>query len=72
MGRGCSPGRTPGAALCVGRTEQSRLKELIYEIDHKAFVFITDAHEVLGEVLRILGKRVLGEEVGLWQKIKNR
>ena len=49
-GTGMFTGEERPVLLCVvGRTEQSRLKELIYEIDHKAFVFITDAHEVLGE-----------------------
>jgi uncharacterized membrane-anchored protein YitT (DUF2179 family) len=36
--------------LCVvGKTEESRLKHLIYQIDPEAFVFITNAHEVIGE-----------------------
>lgn len=49
-GRGLYTGEDRPVLLCVvGRTEESRLKELIYEIDQKAFVFITDAHEVLGE-----------------------
>jgi uncharacterized membrane-anchored protein YitT (DUF2179 family) len=33
----------------VTRTELSKLKELVYRIDPKAFVIITDAHEALGE-----------------------
>jgi len=36
--------------LCVVSTsEVTQLKELIYEIDSKAFVIVTSAHEVLGE-----------------------
>lgn len=35
--------------LCVVDTSQvARLKELIYEIDSKAFIIVTSAHEVLG------------------------
>lgn len=35
--------------LCVVDTSQvTRLKELIYEIDSKAFIIVTSAHEVLG------------------------
>jgi len=35
--------------VVVNRSEVTRLKDLIYEIDSKAFVILTDAHEVLGE-----------------------
>ncbi len=50
QGKGMFTGEDRPVLLCVvGKTEESRLKELIYDIDHKAFVFITDAHEVLGE-----------------------
>lgn len=49
-GRGMYTGESRPVLVCVvGKTEESRLKELIYEVDKKAFVFITDAHEVLGE-----------------------
>jgi uncharacterized membrane-anchored protein YitT (DUF2179 family) len=33
----------------VTRAEVTRLKELVYDVDNKAFVIITDVHEVLGE-----------------------
>ena len=36
----------------VARTEESRLKNVIYEVDADAFVFITDAHDVLGDFVR--------------------
>lgn len=53
QGKGMFTGEERPLLLCVvGKTEQSRLKQLIYEIDHQAFVFITDAHEVLGEGFR--------------------
>jgi uncharacterized membrane-anchored protein YitT (DUF2179 family) len=49
-GRGMFTGEHRPVLICVvGKTEESRLKDLIYGIDPKAFVFITDAHEVLGE-----------------------
>lgn len=36
--------------LCVVSTREiSRLKEIIYALDKAAFVFVTDAHEVMGE-----------------------
>lgn len=36
--------------LCVVSTREiSRLKELIYALDRTAFVFVADAHEVMGE-----------------------
>lgn len=45
--------------LCVvAKTEESRLKQVIYEVDPQAFVFITDAHEVLGEGFKKSGDRV--------------
>jgi len=33
----------------VNRSEVSRLKEIVYQIDPKAFVIVTNVHEVLGE-----------------------
>jgi uncharacterized membrane-anchored protein YitT (DUF2179 family) len=48
--KGMFTGEERPLLLCVvGKTEESRLKDLIYDIDPRAFVFITDAHEVLGE-----------------------
>ena len=41
--------RRPVLISVVAKTEESRLKDLIYGVDSEAFVFITDAHEVLGE-----------------------
>ena len=36
--------------LCVvGRMELSRAKQVVLEIDHTAFIVVTEAHEVLGE-----------------------
>lgn len=49
-GKGMYTGESHPMLICVvGKTEESRLKDLIYEIDPQAFVFIVDAHEVLGE-----------------------
>lgn len=43
-------GREKEVLLCIiSRSQVSRLKRLIYERDPGAFVFITEAHEVLGE-----------------------
>jgi uncharacterized membrane-anchored protein YitT (DUF2179 family) len=36
----------------VAKTEESRLKDVIYGVDARAFVFFTDAHEVMGEGFR--------------------
>ena len=48
--KGCYTGKPQEMLLCVVSTsEVTQLKELIYEIDHKAFVIVTSAHEVLGE-----------------------
>lgn len=48
--KGCYTGETREMLLCVVSTsEVTQLKELIYEIDSKAFVIVTSAHEVLGE-----------------------
>lgn len=49
-GRGAYSGTDRDVLLVVvNRSEVTRLKDLIYEIDSKAFVILTDAHEVLGE-----------------------
>ncbi len=58
QGKGMFTGIERPILLCVvGKTEESRLKELIYDIDHQAFVFITDAHEVLGEGFKSFRER---------------
>jgi len=48
--KGCYTGEAREMLLCVVSTsEVTELKELIYQIDPKAFVIVTSAHEVLGE-----------------------
>jgi len=48
--KGCYTGEPREMLLCVVSTsEVTHLKELIYEIDSKAFVIVASAHEVLGE-----------------------
>jgi uncharacterized membrane-anchored protein YitT (DUF2179 family) len=39
----------PVLVSVVAKTEESRLKDVIYGVDAKAFVFFTDAREVMGE-----------------------
>lgn len=57
-GKGMFTGGDRPVLICVvGKTEESRLKDLIYGIDQKAFVFITDAHEVLGEGFKDYGEK---------------
>lgn len=47
--KGAYTGEAKEMLLCVVDTSQvTRLKELIYEIDSKAFIIVTSAHEVLG------------------------
>ena len=49
-GRGIYSGKCREVLLCiVGRAEETRLKRLVKEEDPKAFVIITNVHEVLGE-----------------------
>jgi len=49
-GRGAYTGQEKDILMCVvSRTEISKLKALVTEVDVKAFVIVTDAHEVLGE-----------------------
>lgn len=56
--RGMYTGESRPMLICVvGRTEESRLTDLVYEIDPQAFVFITDASEVLGEGFKSYSKR---------------
>jgi uncharacterized membrane-anchored protein YitT (DUF2179 family) len=47
--KGAYTGESKEMLLCVVDTsEVTQLKELIYEIDSKAFIIVTSAHEVLG------------------------
>lgn len=49
-GRGMYTGRERDVLLVVvNRSEVTRLKDLIYRVDRKAFVILADVHEVLGE-----------------------
>lgn len=50
QGKGGYTGKERDMLFCVVETgEFTRLKEVIHEHDPKAFVIVTDAHEVLGE-----------------------
>jgi len=50
MGKGMYTGNERDVILSVvTRPEISILKDLVYEIDPKAFVIMTEVHEVLGE-----------------------
>lgn len=47
---GAYSGREKPVVLCVaGRQEVPRIKEIVRQEDEKAFMFITEAHEALGE-----------------------
>lgn len=49
-GRGGYTGSDKEVLYCViSRTELTRLKNLIYSVDHKAFVVVSNVHDVLGE-----------------------
>ena len=48
-----------------GRLKKAVSKDLIYDIDPRAFVFITDAHEVLGEGFKDYGEKIPGKEARL-------
>jgi uncharacterized membrane-anchored protein YitT (DUF2179 family) len=49
-GRGLYSTAQKEVILCViSRAEEIRLKELVRQIDPRAFIIITDVHEVLGE-----------------------
>jgi uncharacterized membrane-anchored protein YitT (DUF2179 family) len=48
--RGGYTGKNKEVLLCIiSRSEVTKLKQLVYEIDEDAFVIITSVHEVLGE-----------------------
>lgn len=50
FGRGLYSTEQKEIILCViSRAEETKLKELVKQIDPRAFVIITDVHEVLGE-----------------------
>ncbi len=49
-GKGMYTGRDKDILLCVvNRAQVSKLKEIVYEIDNKAFIMVSTIHEVLGE-----------------------
>lgn len=49
-GKGMYTGRDKDILLCVvNRAQVSKLKEIVYEIDSKAFIMVSTIHEVLGE-----------------------
>ncbi|MGN1019819.1 MAG: YitT family protein, partial [Aristaeellaceae bacterium] len=48
--RGAYTGKERPVVLCVaGRVEVARIKDIVREEDENAFMFITEAHEALGE-----------------------
>ncbi len=56
-GKGMYSGEDRGVLLCVvNRFETVRLRNIIYEIDPRAFVIATSVHEALGEGFKMLGK----------------
>ncbi|MDN5347763.1 MAG: hypothetical protein PWP65_1327 [Clostridia bacterium] len=53
QGRGLYTGRQREVLLCVvNRSEVSRLKQVVAEVDKNAFVIVANIHEVLGEGFR--------------------
>lgn len=49
-GRGMYTGKDREVLLCVAnRAQIAKLKEVVSSVDNKAFVMVTDVHEVLGE-----------------------
>lgn len=49
-GRGFYTGAEKDVLLCVvNRAQVARLKNLVYDLDDKAFIMVTTVHEVLGE-----------------------
>lgn len=50
QGKGGYTGSSRDILFCVVSTrEVSRIKDVVYRCDHRAFVIVSDAHEVLGE-----------------------
>ncbi|MCT4564632.1 MAG: YitT family protein [Maledivibacter sp.] len=49
-GRGMYTGSDRDVLLCVvNRAQVAKLKKIVYAIDHKAFIMVSNIHEVLGE-----------------------
>jgi uncharacterized membrane-anchored protein YitT (DUF2179 family) len=58
QGRGAYTGRERDILLCVVSTsEVTRLKDIVYHRDKRAFVIGVDAHEVLGEGFKQINLR---------------
>ena len=56
VGRGLYSSQQKEVILCViSRAEEIKLKELVHQVDPKAFIIITDVHEVLGEGFKEYG-----------------
>ncbi|TYO94815.1 YitT family protein [Desulfallas thermosapovorans] len=56
-GRGLFTGNHREVILTVvGRSEVTRLKEMVYEIDPRAFIMVADVREVLGEGFKEYGR----------------
>ncbi len=52
-GKGMYTGKDKDVLLCVvNRAQVSKLKEIVYSIDNKAFIMVSTVHEVLGEGFR--------------------
>ena len=57
--KGAYSGQERPVVLCVlSSQEVARLKDIVYQEDKNAFMFITDAHEALGEGFAKLGEKV--------------
>ncbi len=49
-GKGMYTGNKKNVLICVvNRSQVGKLKKIVYEIDKKAFIMVTNIHEVLGE-----------------------
>ncbi len=58
QGRGGFTGQSRELLLCVVSTsEVTRLKELIYQQDQRAFVIVSDVHDVMGEGFAAIAKK---------------
>lgn len=58
QGKGGFTGQARELLLCVVNTsEVTQMKELIYQKDQRAFVIVTDAHEVMGEGFAAITKK---------------
>ncbi len=55
LGKGFYTGAEKEILLCiVNRAQVIKLKNLVYEIDEKAFIMVTTTHEVLGEGFKVI------------------